>query len=244
MAQKFAVFDIDGTLFRSGLHQEVFYELIKMGVMPSEASEKTTEKHRQWRHRLHGNAFEEFEQSLVGYIDNHLPKLKIADYETAAERVLKKKAENVYVYTRNLLQSLKEQGYFTIAISGSQEILVEPFAQRYGFDAWVGQHWSKGDEFFTGESVKTHTGKDKILQKFIDKYDLTLEDSYAVGDSNGDVGMLSIVANPIAFNPTFELAEKARTNGWTIVVERKNVSYELRKDEASGEYMLRGAEHL
>lgn len=70
MAQKFAVFDIDGTLFRSGLHQEVFYELIKMGVMPSEASEKTTEKHRQWRHRLHGNAFEEFEQSLVGYIDN------------------------------------------------------------------------------------------------------------------------------------------------------------------------------
>ncbi len=244
MAQKLAAFDIDGTLFRSGLHQEVFYELIKMGVMPSEASEKTTEKHRQWRHRLHGNAFEEFEQSLVGYIDNHLPKLKIADYETAAQRVLEQKAENVYVYTRNLLCKLKDEGYFTIAISGSQEILVEPFAQRYGFDAWMGQHWSKGDEYFTGEAIKTHTGKDKLLQSFIDEYDLTLEDSYAVGDSNGDSGMLSMVDNPIAFNPTHELLLKALENKWKIVVERKNVAYELAPDSITGEHHLLTASHL
>ena len=236
--QKLAVFDIDGTLFRSGLHQEVFYELIKMGVMPSEASEKTTEKHRQWRHRLHGNAFQEFEQTLVGYIDNHLPKLRISDYEQAAQRVLEKKAENVYVYTRNLLCKLQEEGYFTIAISGSQEALVEPFAQRYGFDAWMGQQWEKGEEYFTGEVFKTHTGKDKLLQTFIDEYNLTLEGSYAVGDSNGDTGMLGMVENPIAFNPTHELLEKALANNWKIVVERKNVSYELAVDADSGKHRL------
>lgn len=244
MARKLAVFDIDGTLFRSGLHQEVFYELIKMGVMPSEASEKTTEKHRQWRHRIHGNAFEEFEQTLVGYIDNHLPKLKITDYEEAARRVLEKKAENVYVYTRNLLCRLQDEGYFTIAISGSQEALVEPFAQRYGFDAWMGQQWAKGEEYFTGEVVKTHTGKDKLLQIFIDKHDLTLDGSYAVGDSNGDSGMLSMVDNPIAFNPTHELLEKSLVNGWKIVVERKNVSYELEPDANGSNHRLLKASHL
>lgn len=242
--KKLAAFDIDGTLFRSGLHQEVFYELIKMGVMPSEVAEKTTEKHRQWRHRLHGNAFEEFEQTLVGYIDNHLPKLKISDYEEAAGRVLEKKAENVYVYTRNLLCKLQEEGYFTIAISGSQEALVEPFAQRYGFDAWMGQQWAKGEKYFTGEAVKTHTGKDKLLQKFIDEYDLTLEGSYAVGDSNGDSGMLAMVEHPIAFNPTHELLEKALENSWMIVVERKNVSYELIPDETTGSHHLLQAKHL
>lgn len=244
MAKKLAVFDIDGTLFRSGLHSEVFYELIKMGIMPSQIAEETTAKHREWRHRSHGNAFEEFEQVLVGSIDAHLPKLRVTDYEAAAQRVLKKKAENVYVYTRDLLYRLQKDGYFTIAISGSQEALVEPFAQRYGFDAWLGQKWGKGEEFFTGEVTKTHTGKDKLLQLFIDEYDLTLEGSYAVGDSNGDSGMLAMVDNPIAFNPTFELAEKARANGWKIVVERKNMSYEMEKDEKSGDYVLRGANRL
>ena len=244
MSQKLAVFDIDGTLFRSGLHAEVFYELIKMGVMPSEVAEITTAKHREWRHRLHGNAFEEFEKTMIGLLDAHIPKIKISDYEIAAQKVLEKKAENVYVYTRDLLKRLQSEGYFTIAISGSQEALVEPFAKRYGFDDWVGQQWSKGDEYFTGEVVKTHTGKDKLLQGFIEKYDLTLTDSYAVGDTNGDSGMLSMVDNPIAFNPTHELIEKAFDNKWKVVIERKNVHYELVPAGDSDKYCLDNAKHI
>lgn len=237
MAQKFAAFDIDGTLFRSGLYREVFYELYKMGVLPSDLTEQTTEKYRQWRHRVHGNAFEEFEQIMVGGVDSYLPKLRVADYDTAVQHVLEKKAENVYVYTRNLLRQLQDEGYFTVAISGSQHELVEPFACKYGFDAWVGQQWERDGDYFTGNIVKTHTGKDKIILGLIEEHDLTLEGSYAVGDSNGDSGMLSIVDHPIAFNPTYELLEKALENGWKIVVERKNASYELEKG-TDGRFIL------
>lgn len=229
MSRKFAAFDIDGTLFRSGLYREVFYELYKMGVLPSELTEQTTEKHRQWRHRMHGNAFEEFEKIMVGGMDSYLPQLRVSDYDAAVARVLEKKAENVYVYTRDLLRKLQAEGYFTIAISGSQHELVEPFACKYGFDAWIGQQWERNGEYFTGNVVKTHTGKDKIIERLTDEHDLTLEGSYAVGDSNGDSGMLSIVDHPIAFNPTHELLEKALEHGWKIVVERKNASYELEK---------------
>ena len=139
--QKFAAFDIDGTLFRSGLYREVAYELMRMGVLPPDVLEETTAKNREWRHRTHGNAFEEFEMLLIDRIDNFLPQLRIEDYEEAAQMVLAKRADNVYVYTRDLIHSLKAQGYFLIAISGSQIELVEPFAAKYGFDAWVGQQW-------------------------------------------------------------------------------------------------------
>ncbi|HWT40427.1 MAG TPA: HAD family phosphatase [Dongiaceae bacterium] len=227
MSRKFAAFDIDGTLFRSGLYREVFYELYKMGVLPNDLTEQTTEKHREWRHRLHGNAFEEFEKIMVEGLDSYLPKLRVADYDAAVQRVLDKKAENIYVYTVGLLKQLQDEGYFTIAISGSQQELVEPFAKRYEFNAWVGQQWERGEEYFTGQVVKTHTGKDHIIHGLMEAYDLTLKDSYAVGDSNGDSGMLSIVENPIAFNPTQELFDKAVENGWKIVIERKNMSYEL-----------------
>jgi HAD superfamily hydrolase (TIGR01490 family) len=227
MSKKFAAFDIDGTLFRSGLYREVFYELYKMGVLPNDLTEQTTEKHREWRHRIHGNAFEEFEKIMVNGLDSYLPELRICDYDEAVKRVLDKKAGNVYVYTHQLLKKLQDEGYFTIAISGSQEELVEPFAIRHNFDAWVGQKWERGGEFFTGNVVKSHTGKDKIIQALVDKYDLTYDDSYAVGDSNGDSGMLTVVENPVAFNPTKELLDKAIENNWKIVIERKNISYEL-----------------
>ena len=120
MSRKFAVFDIDGTLFRSGLYREVFYELYKMGVLPNDLTEQTTEKHREYRHRIHGNAFEEFEKIMVDGLDSYLPKLRVSDYDEAVKRVLDKKAENIYVYTHKLLKELQNDGYFTIAISGSQ----------------------------------------------------------------------------------------------------------------------------
>lgn len=45
--QKFAVFDIDGTLFRSGLYREVAYELMKMGALPDDILEETTMANRK-----------------------------------------------------------------------------------------------------------------------------------------------------------------------------------------------------
>lgn len=237
--RKFAAFDIDGTLFRSGLYREVAYELMKMGALPADILEKTTLANRNWRHRTHGNAFEEFDMLVVDQVDHILPQLRIKDYEVAAERVLAKRADNIYVYTRNLLRELKEQGYFLIAISGSQMELVEPFAAKYGFDAWIGQQWERGEEYFTGNIIKTHTGKDIIVHDMIKRHGLTLEGSVAVGDSNGDSGMLALVSRPIAFNPTHELYEKAVQHGWQITIERKNMMYTL--VQQSGVYTLQQA---
>jgi HAD superfamily hydrolase (TIGR01490 family) len=235
--QKFAAFDIDGTLFRSGLYREVAFEFNDMGILPPQFLEEILIKKREWHKRTSGNAFEEFETVLTNTFDDFLPQVRIADYEVAVQRVLEKHADNIYVYTRDLIQSLKGEGYFLIAISGSQIELVEPFAKKYGFDAWVGQQWERGSEFFTGSIIKTHKGKDVLLHTLIKTHNLTLKDSYAVGDSNGDTGMLELVDHPIAFNPTFELYEKAVENQWTIAVERKSVMYTMEPND-SGEYML------
>ncbi len=243
MKRKFAVFDIDGTLFRSGLYREVAYEMMKMGALSKEILEETTAKNREWRHRTHGNAFEEFDMLVVDKIDHELPHIRIDDYEEAAQIVLEKRAENVYVYTRNLLKDLKEQGYFLIAISGSQVELVGPFAKKYGFDIWVGQQWERGDEYFTGNITKTHTNKDMIVRDLMQTHNLTTKGSIAVGDSNGDSGMLKMVDHPVAFNPTQELFENAVENGWTIVLERKNMMYTLQQSEATKAYELTTASH-
>ena len=231
--RKFAAFDIDGTLFRSGLYREVLFELMRRDLIPQKIMKVVTPKMEAWQKRLHDDAFESFETALIGMFDKEVPHLKVSDFDDAARVVLEKMSDNVYVYTRDLIKQLKAEGYYLIAISGSQEDLVEPFAKKYGFDYWVGQKWTRSEEYFTGEIVKTHTGKDLILLGIIEEQNLTVQDSYAIGDSNGDSGMFRIAEHVIAFNPTRELYEKARENGWKIVIERKGVIYQLEPENGS-----------
>jgi phosphoserine phosphatase len=70
----------------------------------------------------------------------------------------------------------------------------------------------------------------------VQKHGLGYNDSVAVGDSEGDITMLEAVSKPIAFNPTQALFDHAKTKGWEIVIERKNVIYRL--ENRDGSYIL------
>ena len=225
---KFAVFDIDGTIFRSGLYREVVYELISANQAPDDLLKAFSQLEIDWKTRRRSDSFKIYELAMANTFDSVLPRIKCNDFDEAALAVFDRISDYVYIYTRNLVQELKQQGYYLIAISGSQEELVRPFANKYGFDTWVGQHYERGDNgYFTGKAIKTHDGKDIILRRIVEEQELSFEGSIAVGDSGGDIGMLSIVEQPIAFNPERELFDAAKKNNWKVVVERKNMIYEL-----------------
>ena len=228
MPQKFAVFDIDGTIFRSGLYREIVYELIATDKAPIELSTAFAQLEIDWKTRKHVDAFKVYEQSMGKAVDSVLSRIKCSDFDAAATAVFDRVSDYVYAYTRDLVLSLRQQGYTLIAISGSQEEIVKLFANKYGFDIWVGQHYERGDNgYFTGVIVKTHHGKDVILRRIAKDHNLNFKGSVGVGDSGGDIGMLSIVERPIAFNPDRDLFEAAKQNDWRVVVERKNMVYEL-----------------
>jgi phosphoserine phosphatase len=89
---------------------------------------------------------------------------------------------------------------------------------------------------FTGKSITPVHDKRAVLNNLIAKHNLMLTDSIAVGDSEGDIAILEMVERPIAFNPSRGLFEEAKTHGWHIVIERKNVIYELGPQD--GTYVL------
>jgi phosphoserine phosphatase len=71
--------------------------------------------------------------------------------------------------------------------------------------------------------------KRRVLEEFLEDADVGLESSVGVGDTLSDVGFLEMVRTPIAFNPNRSFFEMARQRGWAIVVERKDVIYNLQK---------------
>ncbi|MDN5819480.1 MAG: HAD family phosphatase [bacterium] len=230
--KKFAAFDIDGTLFRGALFRELIYDLLADGAVPNALTKDFEEAERAWKTRQHVNAFHEYEEAMISSFDSSLVEVSFEAFEKAAIKVIDRVGDYVYAYTRDLAAALKKQGYTLIAISGSPQELVEPFVAKYGFDIFVAQQYGRGDNGkFNGEVTKTHTGKDVILKKLIEEHGLSLEGSVAVGDTGGDIGMLSIVEKPIAFNPEKKLFEAAKENSWNIVVERKNMIYKLSQNE-------------
>ena len=235
--KKFAVFDIDGTVFRSSLVLEAMYELIRKGVFPGKARDIFAEKLEHWRARKDANAYDAYIEAIVQSFNLHIKGLSTKALHLIAENVVREQSEYTYVYTRDLIRSLRASGQYTlIAISGSPMELVQPFTDRHGFDIVHATKLVQDEGVYTGEFVAAYTGKDKLLQQLIDEHDLSLKGSIAVGDSRGDVGMLSLVERPIAFNPDKDLFAAAKREGWEVVVERKNVIYELEPNR--GHYKL------
>jgi len=82
---------------------------------------------------------------------------------------------------------------------------------------------------FTGNVVDEHLIENKasILKRAVERSKLTLDGSVGVGDTENDISFLELVENPVCFNPDQKLYRHAKRNKWKVVVERKDVIYDL-----------------
>lgn len=234
--RKLAVFDIDGTLFRWQLFHELVQELTLAKVFPSNTFRVIDDAWQRWR----GGEmpFGEYEKLVVDTLIEYLPLIPVETLKAAAKKVVIQSGHKVHYFTHTLLQQLQADGYFTLAISGSQQELLDLFAAKYQFDDWIGVVYEQKYGHYTGKiSRETYGRKGQLLEEWLTAHpDITLEGSVAVGDSDGDITLLEMIDTPIAFNPSDGLFKKAKEYGWDVVVERKNISYRLKEEH--GTYVL------
>lgn len=223
--KKVAVFDIDGTIFRSALSLELFHGLVEYGIFPKIVLKEIEEYHEDWINRR--GSYRDFEMSLIHSFKKRLKGKVAEDIHEASHFVMQEKMELVYVYTRDLIDRLREE-YFLLAISGSPSEIVNEFCSHWKFDKAYGAIYAQKDGIYTGEvAFESYLRKREILESFCSENEFTLKDSVGVGDTIGDVAFLEMVENPIAFNPSRELYDVAKERGWKIVVERKDMIYQL-----------------
>lgn len=232
---KFAVFDIDGTLYRWQLFHVLVEKLTELRVITGQGS--LNDAWHEWR----GNrkSFEKYEATLMNEVlFKSLAGLRTDIFEAACVAVVESTGDKVHRYTLKLLNDLKSDGYKIIAISGSQQELIGRFCDKYGFDIAIGAVYERDGAIFTGKVARSTYGhKAEILKSIVKEHNLTWEGSLAIGDTKSDIEVLELVENPIAFNPTEELLNTAKTNSWPIVIERKNLAYHMRAN-SNGQIVL------
>lgn len=225
---RFAAFDIDGTLFRWQLYHELFDELCRRDVIDTSTAQPILDARGTWQTRL--IEFTDYEDLLVEAMEEIMDGLSESTLHEAADHILQSSGQRIYRYTISLLNELKGKGYTIIAISGSHQQLAEKFASQFPIDIVYGRQFTALNGKIIGHPANVYGNKAPILQQLVADHNLTWNESYAIGDTNSDGDMMDLVAHPVAFNPDKRLYDRARTRGWPIVIERKNVIYELRPD--------------
>jgi HAD superfamily hydrolase (TIGR01490 family) len=241
VGKKFAVFDIDGTLIRWQLFHAIVHHLGKEGYIDSDDFKTIKNSMMAWKDRSNQESFDEYEETLVNIYIKSLPGIKPSDYSLVVDQVFEQYKDQLFVFTRDMLKRLKSEGYFIIAISGSQHEIVQKLANYHGFDVAVGAKLEINKDKYTGKIVTPIFDKKATLTKIISKYNLSNKGSIGVGDTKSDIALLKYVEHPIAFNPNLVLYKEAVNNGWQIIIERKNVVYEL--NSTNGKYILDGSNY-
>lgn len=226
--RKLAIFDIDGTVFRSSIFIELVEALIRERVFPERARRGFEHEYHAWLDRR--NDYESYIAAVVAVFHQHIKGIHYSELKEVGKRVIRDEQHHLYRFTRDMVADLKRRGYFLLAISQSPKAVLDPFCKRLGFDKVYGRIYTLGPENrFTGavEDLRLIANKGVILRRAVEKEGLTLIKSIGVGDTEDDAAFLDLVEEPICFNPNRRLCRLARSRGWRIVVERKDVIYEI-----------------
>jgi HAD superfamily hydrolase (TIGR01490 family) len=229
--RKVAVFDIDGTIFRSSLLIELVEGLIATGIFPTRARRMYEAAHRKWLDRE--GSYEKYIMAVVEAFLQFIGGVREPDLRRVVTQVIAVHSHRVYRYTRDLVHALRRKGYFLLAISHSPKYVAGKFGSRMGFHKTYGTllELDPKTKRFTGKRLYEDIifDKAKILRRAVEKEGLTLRGSVGVGDTESDIPFLKLVAHPVCFNPNQALLRTAKRRGWSVVVERKDVVYKMKK---------------
>ena len=222
-----AVFDVDGTLFRRGLLPALTRRLVNEGVFSERVREELSRDYYAWVERR--GSYDTYDKLVVDLFLRELEGVTVADLQRCARAEVEAHGRRLHIYTRDVALRLKQAGCQLVAISGSPQEILDLFLKPLGFDRSWGTVLAQDDRGrYTGEVLHyPFKNKRQVLEEFVKEAKVGLEGSVGMGDTLSDVGFLEMVWTPIAFNPNRDLLELARQRGWPIVVERKDVIYNL-----------------
>jgi phosphoserine phosphatase len=212
--KKLAMFDIDKTIFNGyvifpladdqfekklidkncldALYQDL--DEYKSGRMEYEVLIATLLDH--WAEGLKGKSAKLVQKEANNYFNQN--KNKFFDF---VEPIIKKLLETHDVYF----------------ITGESEFVAIGAASLFNPTGHISSELEVKDGLYTGGMARylaTREEKLDAIQHLVEKYNMS--NSFAFGDSEGDIQMLSQVENAFCINATDGLKEEASKNGWYV----------------------------
>lgn len=144
----------------------------------------------------------------------------VADIESLAEEFCR--AEIVPYLSTQALSRMDEHrraGHQIVLVTGSLEFLMMPLAALLDVSTLLAAKLEQQQHRFTGRirpPLPYGHGKRELITHLTQECGIDLAQSFAYGDSPGDVELLRMVGHPLVVNPIRGMASIARRNGWPV----------------------------
>ncbi|HXG11706.1 MAG TPA: HAD family hydrolase [Gemmataceae bacterium] len=118
------------------------------------------------------------------------------------------------------LRDHQKQGHRVVLVTGALDFVMRPLAEFVQADDLVALQLREHAGAFTGELLGppiAEEHKAALIREYAQRHGIDLGQSFAYGNSVGDVPMLECVGHPVAVNPDRRLRRLAAQRGWRVV---------------------------
>ena len=215
--KRVAFFDVDGTLLKSTIvHYYIYLRSVRMpfplkyfwliGFLPKTVYYLILDSISRTRFN------QVFYRNYRGLEVAEVKALSAEMFETSLR-------PKIFAEAVSQIQEHQEEGIDVVLVTGSLNFIVQPIADYLGVDAVLAPQLREEDGRFTGELTTVPLigeEKAKAVRSYANQHEISLEESYAYGDSGSDLPLLECVGNPVAVNPGKKFRQIACESGWEI----------------------------
>lgn len=216
ISPRVALFDVDGTLVKGLLIVDFPRFLVGNGLF-----DRDSERAIRGLARLYKQG-----KATYRHISMRIPKLyamgirgrRRSEILDSAKTFVAANRGRLFPYSARLVSLMAENGFLNIAVSGSPIEVVRPLV-ALGFRRVFGSEMEVRNGTYTGKlrrNLILAEEKQKVVNALIANYHIDAENSFAFGDTEQDLPLLSSVGHPIPLNPTASLRILAARRGWSV----------------------------
>lgn len=213
--RKIALFDIDNTIYDGFSIIGLTEYQVKKGLVSHEAQKKLELIHKAYKK---GKLDYETATTQVLHVwTENLQGQRLEDLVKNAKEFFEKNRKNFFPYSFPVIAKLLGN-YDVYFVTGEPQFVGLAVQKIFRATGFLSSIVEIKDGILTGKVEKELTkSKNKNLEvrRLMDRY--SKDKSIALGDSEGDIGMLEEVEIVVCVNPKEDFAKYARSRNWAIL---------------------------
>ena len=206
-----ALFDIDKTIYRDYSVFEACKFFIKCGILTEDTWQLIEIEFSKYKQGKQNYSFTANE--FIKIFANSLQHKKYPDVLAASKEFYRQNIGKFYPYF-GIILPLLQKNYDVYIVTTNGQMVAQAVQELFNLEGYLSSDYEVIDGLITGRVLRSLADGKHVVKDLLSQYS---GDSMAFGDSDNDVGMLSLVKHPFCFNPNTELLKIATERRWPII---------------------------
>ncbi len=211
MSKSIALFDIDNTMYEGFSYFELLEKQVSEGLIDAQVFDNAKAGMQKYKSKL-----QDYETTIVELLDIYAAGLKGKSYDAVLESTkrLYRNSKKFFSYAKPTIEELRESHDIAL-VTGEPQFAAEAVAELFKLRSYYSTEYEVQSGKFTG-NVKSYLAsrheKHDAIKHLMQGHGV--KDSFAFGDSEGDIEMLRAVEYPVCLNCTNGLRDIAEKEHW------------------------------